>query len=186
MGFAVAAAAARRGAEVTLIAGPVALDTPSRVRRIDVGTGRQMYDAVLAEFERVDALIMAAAVADFTPVSPHSSKLKRGDLADRFVVECEKNPDILLAAGKRKKQQVLVGFALETEHEVEHARAKLSAKHLDLIVANNPLVEGAAFGSDTNLVTILHADGRVDRLPLKSKGEVAHDILNRVLPLLRS
>jgi phosphopantothenoylcysteine decarboxylase/phosphopantothenate--cysteine ligase len=186
MGFAVAAAAARRGADVTLIAGPVALDTPSRVRRIDVETGRQMYEAVLAEFDRADALIMAAAVADFTPASPSRSKLKRGELEDRFILECEKNPDILRAAGARKKHQVLVGFALETEDEVEHARAKLSAKRLDMIVANNPLVEGAAFGSDTNVVTILYADGRIDRLPLTSKGEIAHGILNRVHPLLRS
>lgn len=181
MGFAIAAAAARRGAAVTLISGPVQLPTPAGVHRIDVTTAREMHDTVLREFDGTDALIMAAAVADFTPATVAATKIKREMVAgDSWSIACVKNPDILRAASQRKKHQVLVGFALETNDELAHARRKLTEKQLDLVVMNNPNVEGAAFGSDTNVVTLLGRDGSTVELPRRSKAEVANDILDRV------
>jgi phosphopantothenoylcysteine decarboxylase/phosphopantothenate--cysteine ligase len=186
MGFALAATAARRGANVTLISGPVHLPTPVGVRRIDVTTAREMASAVEQEFPTTSALIMTAAVADFSPVHPAEDKIKREAVSgDRMTLEMEKNPDILRGAGERKARQVLVGFALETSNGLQNARQKLAAKHLDAVVLNDPTEEGAGFGTDTNVVTILMADGRVDRLPQMSKLAVADEILNRVAPLLR-
>jgi phosphopantothenoylcysteine decarboxylase / phosphopantothenate---cysteine ligase len=186
MGFALATMAARRGAEVTLISGPVHLPTPVGVRRIDIITAREMARAVEKEFPATDALIMTAAVSDFTPVHPAGEKIKREAISgDRMTLEMEKNPDILRGAGERKARQVLVGFALETSNGLQNARQKLAAKHLDAVVLNDPTVEGAGFGTDTNVVTIVMADGREDRLPQMSKLAVAEEILNRVSPLLR-
>ena len=185
MGFAIAAAAARRGAAVTLIAGPVQLATPEGVGRIDVMTAHEMHEAVLFAFEGTDALIMAAAVADFTPATVATTKIKRESVeGDRWNIECTKNPDILRTAADRRKRQVMVGFALETSDEIAHARRKLEAKRLDLIVMNNPNVEGSAFGSDTNVVTLLAADGSTEQMPRKSKIDVANEILDRVARLL--
>jgi phosphopantothenoylcysteine decarboxylase/phosphopantothenate--cysteine ligase len=185
MGFALAAAAARRGATVTLIAGPVQLPTPPSVRRIDVTRAREMHDAVIAAFDAADVLIMAAAVADFSPADVSSSKIKRDGIAgNQWNLACVKNPDILGAVSEKKKHQVVVGFALETANELVHARRKLENKRLDLIVMNNPTVEGAAFGSDTNVVTLLSADGTTEALPRKPKTDVAHDILDRVVRLM--
>jgi phosphopantothenoylcysteine decarboxylase/phosphopantothenate--cysteine ligase len=184
MGFAIAAAAARRGAGVTLIAGPVQLPTPAGVRRLDVTTAREMHDAVLKEFDDTDALIMAAAVADFTPATVATTKIKRETVSgESWNIACVKNPDILRAATDRKKHQVMVGFALETTDELAHARRKLTEKQLDLVVMNNPNVEGAAFGADTNVVTLLTADGTTEQLPRKPKTDVAHDILDRIAHL---
>jgi phosphopantothenoylcysteine decarboxylase / phosphopantothenate---cysteine ligase len=184
MGFAIAAAAARRGAAVTLVAGPVELPTPPGVRRVDVTTAREMHDAVLKEFDGTDVLIMAAAVADFTPATVAPTKIKREQVAgDGWNISCVKNPDILRAASERKKHQMLVGFALETNDELAHARRKLAEKHLDLVVMNNPNVDGAAFGSETNVVTLLAADGTTEELPRRSKADVANDILDRVTRL---
>jgi len=185
MGFALAMAAAQRGCAVTLIAGPVQLSTPPGVQRIDVATAREMYDAVLDAFDGTDALIMAAAVGDFAPATVSETKIKRELVAgDRWSIECTKNPDILRAASERKKRQVMVGFALETSDELVNARRKLEVKRVDLMVMNNPNVKGSAFGSDTNTVTLLAADGAVEPLPQKSKLDVAHDILDRVARLM--
>jgi phosphopantothenoylcysteine decarboxylase / phosphopantothenate---cysteine ligase len=186
MGFALAALAARRGAEATLISGPVHLPTPPGVRRIDVVTARDMARAVDEEFPCTDVLIMTAAVADFSPVNPAADKIKReGIPGDRLTLEMEKNPDILRGAAERKARQVLVGFALETSNGLQNARQKLAAKHLDVVVLNDPTEDGAGFGTDTNVVTILMADGTADHLPKMSKLAVAEEILNRVIPLLR-
>jgi len=185
MGFALAAAAAQRGAEVTLISGPVHLHTPRQVRRIDVVTAAEMLEAARREFPATDLLLMAAAVADFAPMAPSTSKVKREAIAgDRVTLELVKNPDILKVLGREKTHQVLVGFALETDDGEEHARRKLEAKNLDAIVLNNPREEGAGFGTDTNIVTILLADGTRERLPRMMKLEVADEILNRIAPLL--
>jgi phosphopantothenoylcysteine decarboxylase / phosphopantothenate---cysteine ligase len=185
MGFAIAAAAAQRGAAVTLISGPVHLSTPSRVKRVEVTTAQHMHDAVLEHFTDTDVLIMAAAVADFSPAEVAETKIKREKIADdRWMIECVKNPDILRAAAGRKKHQVLIGFALETNDEIAHARKKLETKGLDLIVMNNPGVEGAGFGSETNVVTLLSPDGTAEKLPRKSKTDVANDILDRVVRLI--
>lgn len=186
MGFALANAAALRGAEVTLVSGPVALHTPRNIRRIDIQTAREMQEALFKEFPATDLVIMAAAVADFTPVSPSTEKIKRETQGDHGVVlELKKNPDILKSLGEQKAHQILVGFALETHNGLKSAQEKLAGKHLDAIVLNNPTDEGAAFGADTNVVTIIMSDGTVERLPKLSKFEVATRILDRVVPLLK-
>lgn len=185
MGFAVANAAALRGAEVTLVSGPVHLRTPRNTKRIDVSTAIEMQTAVRKEFPAADLVVMTAAVADFSPAAPAADKLKREQKPDdHFTVELKKNPDILKGLGEEKTHQVLVGFALETSDGISNARQKLSAKHLDAIVLNNPLEEGAAFGGDTNVATVITADGTTERLPRMSKFDVANEILNRVVRLL--
>ena len=185
MGFALAEAAAARGATVTLIAGPVQLSTPAGMDRIDVSTAREMKDAVLSQFERCDVLIMAAAVGDFSPASVAQSKIKREKAgAEHLTIECVQNPDILRMAAERRSRQILVGFALETDNGLAHAREKRAAKKLDLIVLNDPRAEGAAFGADTNVVTLIDRDDAATPLPLLPKVEVAHHILDRVVHLL--
>lgn len=185
MGFAIAEAAVRRGASVTLIAGPVSLATPKGLRRVDVTTAREMRNAVMEAFDACDALIMSAAVADFTPSVSHDRKVKREQIdGERFTLDLAKSPDILKEAGQRKNRQILVGFALETDNGIEHARAKLSAKQLDIIVLNNPLEEGAGFGSDSNAVVLLASSGEHTKLPLLPKIDVAHRILDALRPLL--
>jgi phosphopantothenoylcysteine decarboxylase / phosphopantothenate---cysteine ligase len=185
MGFALAAAAAQRGAEVTLISGPVQRATPRNVRRIDVTTAAEMEQAVLKEFSRCDVLIMAAAVADFAPLKPSPGKIKREKLpGTTLTLEFKQNPDILKTASSRKSHQLMIGFALETENGVENAGKKLAAKNLDLVVLNDPTAEGAGFGADTNVVSLVSADGTVEHLPRKSKIDVAHAVLSRIAPLL--
>ena len=181
-----AAAARRRGARVTLIAGPVSLSTPPGVRRIDVRTSGEMMEAVLEEAAAQDVVVMAAAVADFAPATVAPAKIKRALApAESRTLVLKNNPDILKALGERKGRQVLVGFALETEDGPRNARGKLQEKHLDLIVLNNPLDPGAAFGSDTNVVTILGAQtGANEELGRLPKTEVAERLLDRIRPLL--
>ena len=186
MGFAVAHAAALRGAEVTLVSGPVSLKTPRNTRRIDVQTAIEMQQVVEKEFPAVDLVVMSAAVADYSPAEPAQSKMKREPQSGRRVtMEMKENPDILKSLGEHKRHQVLVGFALETDNGIENAKRKLAAKHLDAIVLNDPTEEGAGFGVDTNVVTVITPDGKMDRLPKLSKFDVANEILNRVTPLLK-
>jgi phosphopantothenoylcysteine decarboxylase/phosphopantothenate--cysteine ligase len=186
MGFALAAVAAERGAHVTLIAGPVHLETPPGVRRIDVTTAKEMHAAVFREFDATDILLMNAAVADYSPSSPSPRKIKRDKSSQGgMVLELSANPDILREAGLRKKNQVLVGFALETENGIEHAKAKLAEKHLDIIVLNNALQPGAGFGIDTNIVTIIESSGEPKTFPKMAKREVARRILDSAALLLR-
>ncbi len=184
MGFALATAAAQRGAEVTLIAGPVSLETPRHVRRIDVESAEEMARAVIDESSRVDAVIMAAAVADFTPEKPVSSKIKKTKDSSRLSLYLKHTTDILAALGKKKRRPLLVGFALETENGRAHAETKLTSKNLDLIVLNSLRDEGAGFGSDTNVVTLIHQNGNVEKLKKMAKYDVAHAILDRVKNLL--
>ncbi len=185
MGFAVANAAAQRGAEVTLISGPVSLQTPRNTRRVNVRTAGEMLQAVDRELKDKELLVMTAAVADFSPVRPSAGKVKRESVpGGRWTIECIANPDILKSVGERTAHPVLVGFALETEDGMEQAKRKLQAKHLDMIVLNNPNDEGAAFGEDTNLVTFLTPDGGTEQLPKLTKFEVANRLLDRVRPLL--
>jgi phosphopantothenoylcysteine decarboxylase / phosphopantothenate---cysteine ligase len=186
MGFAIATAASLRGAEVTLISGPVALKTPRNVRRIDVRTACEMQEAAHKEFTLADIVIMAAAVADYAPSQPSEEKIKReAQATDAFVLSLKKNPDILKSLGEQKTIQVLIGFALETNDGVENAQKKLAAKNLDAIVLNNANEEGAGFETDTNIVTVITADGKIEQLPKLPKFDVANEILNRVLPLLK-
>lgn len=184
MGFALAAAAAQRGAQVTLISGPVRLETPAGVRRIDVTTAAEMARAVEQEFPSSRVFVAAAAVADFTPAVHSPSKIKR-EQTGTMTMELKRNPDILAHAGERKRpDQVLVGFALETDAGEANARKKLTAKHLDLIVLNTITDEGAGFGVDTNVVTVFGADGSAERLPKLAKTVVAQRIFDRVTRLL--
>jgi len=186
MGFAIANAAAQRGATVTLIAGNIQHKTPRNVQRIDVSTAADMYDAVMANRSKQDIIIMSAAVADFTPVKPSSKKLKKtGANAGGMTLELTATKDILKEVGKKNAGSVLVGFALETHDGVKHAKEKLKAKKLDLIVLNNPQEKGAGFGTDTNVVTIISRSGKVEKLPKMSKFEVAHELLDRAAKRLK-
>jgi phosphopantothenoylcysteine decarboxylase/phosphopantothenate--cysteine ligase len=161
------------------------LTTPSGVQRIDVVSAQQMADAVERCFSDADMLVMAAAVADFSPAEPHPEKLKRGAIAgETLTLVLRKNPDILAAVAARKERRVVVGFALETTNGEAEARRKLEAKHLDLIVLNNPLERGAAFGEETNIVTLIGTDGPPERLPQLLKLDVANRILDRIRPRL--
>ena len=184
MGYAVAEAAARRGARVILISGPVSLETPVGAERVDVRTTEQMHRAVLAGLDRATVVIMAAAVADYRPVMPSLNKLKRG--AARLNIEFEPTVDILADVSRRKGEQLLVGFAAETEQLAEHARRKLKEKSADLIVANDVTAPGAGFDHDTNVVTLFRSDGREQSLPKLTKIQVAHRILDEVVELRRS
>jgi len=187
MGFALANAAALRGGTVTLISGPVSLRTPRNVRRIDVRTASEMQKAVELEFANADALIMAAAVADYAPAQVAEQKLKReNQKGESMNLELRKNPDILRTIGQTKKNRVVVGFALETERGPENAKRKLAEKNLDLIILNNPREEGAAFGGDTNVVTIISPTGESRSLPKMSKFDVANEILDQVARLLKA
>jgi len=183
MGFALANAAALRGADVTLVSGPVHLRTPRNTRRIDVSTASEMLEAVSKEFAGTDILIMAAAVGDYSPVHTAPQKIKREENSPGMTLGLKANPDILKSLASRKKHQTMVGFALETENGVENARRKLAAKSLDAIVLNNPGVDGAGFGTDTNVVTIISASGEVKELPLMAKFDVANAILNQIVHL---
>jgi phosphopantothenoylcysteine decarboxylase/phosphopantothenate--cysteine ligase len=145
-----------------------------------------MNAAVMAEFPATDLLIMTAAVADFAPARSSQQKIKREQKpGGKFVLELLENPDILEAAGAKKTGQMIIGFALETENGVENARKKLASKNLDIVVLNNPLVEGAGFSTDTNVVTVITASGKVEEFPLMSKIDVANALLSRALKGLR-
>ena len=179
MGFALAGELARRGAEVTLVCGPVALPTPDEaIRRIDVESAAQMYDKTVGLFAEADMAVLAAAVADFTPARQEAVKIKRkGPMS----LELEPTRDIAAELGKMKKNgQVLVGFALETDAGMDSACGKLERKNLDMIVLNSLSDEGAGFSGDTNKVTLISRGGVVEALPLKSKQDVARDIVDRI------
>ena len=185
MGFALANAAALRGAAVTLVSGPVRRETPRNVTRIDVESAEQMQIAVNSHARSADAVIMAAAVADFTPGAPAKNKIKKDAAKKQFSLELTGTPDILLSLGQKKKKGTLVvGFALETQDELHNAQEKLKKKNLDFIVLNSLKDTGAGFGSDTNVVTIVDRKGRAEKLPLMSKFDVANEILNRIQKLM--
>ncbi|HEY5614796.1 MAG TPA: bifunctional phosphopantothenoylcysteine decarboxylase/phosphopantothenate--cysteine ligase CoaBC [Bacteroidota bacterium] len=183
MGFALANAAAQRGASVTLVAGPVHLETSRNVKRIDVESAREMHEAVTRNAKSADAVIMAAAVADFTPAQQAKQKIKKSG-ADGMELSLTHTTDILGALGRSKKNTVLVGFALETQDELKNAKEKLKKKNLDLIVLNSLNDKGAGFGSDTNVVTIIDASGKAEKLGTLPKFDVANAILDRVKKIL--
>jgi len=179
MGFALATDLARRGAQVTLVSGPTWLETPVGVQRVDVTTSAEMLDAVLAHKE-ADYIFMAAAVADYTTAEVHASKIKKQD--DQLVLHLNRTPDILANLGKlRRKGQILVGFAMETENGLENARKKLDEKNLDWIVLNDLREEGAGFGTETNRVTLIGKDGSSYPMEIMSKPDVAAALLDRIL-----
>ena len=185
MGVAIADAARRRGASVTLIAGHLEVPPPPNVRTVRAGTVAEMRDAVRAALPAADALVMAAAPADFRPAARASQKIKKGAFSGGTSLELEPADDILRSTiDSRKKGCIVVGFALETENLMENSVEKLKRKSLDLIVANDATEEGAGFGADTNRVTILSADGSREDIPLMQKSEVADIILDRVTALM--
>lgn len=178
MGYEVAAAAARRGAEVILVSGPTHLDTPAGVRRVNVRSARDMYAAVLAEYENADAVIKAAAVADYRPAETAEHKIKKTD--GPLTLTLTRNPDILYELGQKKHGQILVGFAAETQNVETYAQEKLAKKNLDFIVANNVAEKDAGFGVLTNHVKIFFADGRAEDHPLMAKAALAGVILDHL------
>jgi phosphopantothenoylcysteine decarboxylase/phosphopantothenate--cysteine ligase len=183
MGIALAEAAWRRGAEVTLIAGPLAVPEPAAIRVVHVETTAEMAAAVSDALGATEVLIMAAAPADFRPASPASVKIKKASAPASLVLA--PTQDILATTvGERRPGAITVGFALETNDAVSGGRAKLAAKSLDLVVVNDATEDGAGFGVDTNRVTLLSKDGPDETLPLMSKREVADVILDRVGALL--
>lgn len=184
MGFAVAAAAQQRGAQVTLIAGPTNLTVPVGVHCVPVFSADEMHAAVFDHLDDSDVVIKAAAVTDYRPVHRSGQKMKKTD--DHLTLELEKNPDILAELGQQKQGRILVGFAAETERLLVHAAEKLQKKNLDLIVANDITREGAGFDGDTNIVRILHADGKVEEFEKMSKKAVAQRLLDRVKPLWKA
>lgn len=183
MGFAIADECARRGADVTLVAGPVSIECEQKtVKRVNVETAREMHEAASAAFPACDVAILSAAVADYRPATEASEKIKRTTAG--MTIELEANPDIAASLGAQKsKGQLLVGFALETNNGEEHARAKLNKKNLDFIVLNSLEDKGAGFSCDTNKVTIIDREGKSD-YPLKSKKDVAKDIVSYMSKLL--
>jgi phosphopantothenoylcysteine decarboxylase / phosphopantothenate---cysteine ligase len=184
MGYAVAGAAARRGAHVHLVTGPTLLATPPGVERIDVRSAREMHRVVMDRFAQCSIGVFAAAVADYRPAESLPRKMKRG--SEALTLRLEPNPDILADAARDKVDRLVVGFAAETDHLAENARKKLVAKNADLIVANDVTAEGAGFDVDTNVVTLFARDGRDLPLPRMSKQEVAERILDEVLRLRSS
>ena len=178
MGYAIARAAMLRGADVTLVTGPVSIAPPPFVRVVPVLSAEDMFQAVTSVSDRQDAVIKAAAVADYTPLSVSDQKVKKKD--GEMSIELKRTKDILKFLGEHKPDgQFLCGFSMETENMLQNSRKKLAQKHVDMIVANSLRTSGAGFGTDTNVVTLITRDGE-EELPLMSKDEVAHQILNRI------
>jgi phosphopantothenoylcysteine decarboxylase/phosphopantothenate--cysteine ligase len=183
MGVAIAEAARRRGADVILIAGHLEVAAPSDVERIDASTTDDMRDAVASALPRADVLIMAAAPADFRPVARAASKIKKGEKIS--AIDLSPTDDILASTiASRRKNAVIVGFALETDDLIRNARSKLEKKNLDMIVANNANEDGAGFRVKTNRVTLITKDGAADEIPLMQKTDLADVILDRVEQML--
>lgn len=177
MGYALAKIAMERGAEVTLVTGKTYIEKPDFVKIIDVKSAKEMFDAVDKEFDSQDIVIMSAAVADYRPKTVADEKIKKND--GEMAIELERTDDILGTMSKRKKNQFLCGFSMETEHMLENSKNKLKKKNLDMICANNLKVEGAGFGTDTNVVTLItENEGR--QLPIMSKEQVANEILTEI------
>jgi len=184
MGFALARAARRRGAQVTLVSGPTHLDPPAGVQLLPINTALEMEKEVLKAFPSSTIVIKAAAVTDYRPETFVPQKIKKKQSALHLALV--QNPDILYQLGQKKKGQFLVGFAAETEDLLKNAQQKLKEKRLDLIVANPIGQTGAGFGSDTNQVLLLFSDGKTKSLPILTKDEVAHFIFDTILKIKRS
>lgn len=182
MGYAIAEEAAKEGAEVVLISGPVNIPVPNGVNVVKVKSAEDMYQAVMEQYNQADIVIKTAAVADYRPKISHEQKMKKQP--GEQVLELERTKDILFELGQRKDQQILVGFAAETENVEEYAMGKLKKKNTDMIVANNVKTAGAGFGTETNIVTIYKKDGTSLELPIMSKHEVAQKLLEQISLLL--
>ena len=182
MGYAIAEAAKKRGAEVILVSGPSALTPPDGVEFIGVESAAEMRDAVMEHFSEADMIIKAAAVADYRVRNASDQKIKKND--EELTLVLEKNPDILKELGEKKRTgQILVGFAAETQNLLEYAKAKLEKKNLDMIVANDVSRKDAGFNTDTNVVKLLYRNGTIEELPIMTKQKLADELLNRVLKI---
>ena len=182
MGFEISRAAANAGAEVVLISANSTLEPPFGVQFVKIESAIEMREAVLSEFNSVDAVIMSAAVADYRVKNPSTQKIKKS--AETLTLELVKNPDILRELGTLKKSQILVGFAAETQNILDYARKKLVEKNLDFIVANDVTAEGAGFSVSTNIASIIWRDGTVESLPLMSKAALAEKIIAEIAKIL--
>lgn len=181
MGYAIAKAASQRGANVTLVTGAAQIEPYRFVETVPVTSAREMFEAVISRADYQDMIIKAAAVADYRPVTIADNKIKKQD--NNMSIALERTDDILKYLGEhRRKDQILCGFSMETEHMLENSRAKLAKKNLDVIVANNVKTKGAGFGVDTNVVTIISKDHEIE-LPLMSKEEVANQLLDFLLSI---
>lgn len=181
MGYAIAEAASNRGAEVVLVSGPVSISQPLFVKKIDVTTAKEMFEAVKSEYDDADIVIKAAAVADYRPKNVSSEKIKKFD--GEAKIELERTDDILKYLGEHKKNQFLCGFSMETQNMIENSKSKLEKKNLDMIAANNLKVKGAGFQGDTNVVTLITKNS-VKELPILTKQEIAHKILDEIISLM--
>ena len=178
MGYAIAEDAAKRGAKVILVSGQTNLECPIGVERMNIRSALEMYDMVHKYFDWADAVIKTAAVADYRPKEMSSHKIKKN--GDNLILELVPNPDILKSLGERKKGQVLVGFAAETQNVIEYAKDKIQKKKLDFIVANNIAAAGAGFKGDTNIATIIEKDGTITEYEKMYKSELGNVILDKV------
>lgn len=182
MGYAIAAQLKELGADVTLISGPSALKSPQGILKISVTSAADMLGACEEHFQTADIVVMSAAVADYTPIHVASQKIKKKE--NKFAIELKKTVDILATLGaKKNEQQLLIGFALETNNELENAKDKLIRKNLDFIVLNSMQDKGAGFATDTNKVTIIERSGNIHEFSIKSKEEVAEDICSIIVSL---
>ena len=182
MGFAVAEEAAARGADVTLVAGPVSLPDPHGVKRVDVTTAEEMHEAVHGIYEQTDVVIKAAAVADYRPSEVSEEKMKKSE--GTWEVTLERTPDILQSLGEKKTHQYLVGFAAESENIESYAKEKLQDKNADLIAANSIVAKGSGFDGDTNELMLYDTSGEMEHISLTSKKEAASSLLNAVMERL--
>lgn len=183
MGYAVAEAAIERGAQVLLISGPVSIERPEGAEIVNVTTAQQMYEEVMKSYKAFDCIVMVAAVADYKPQTVSELKIKKSSSID--ALKLEKTIDILNELGKIKGNRILAGFCAETDNLMENARSKVEQKNLDLIIANDVTVEGAGFGTDTNIIKIIKKDGTVTELPIMSKLSAADKILDEISALRR-
>ncbi|MGA2298204.1 MAG: bifunctional phosphopantothenoylcysteine decarboxylase/phosphopantothenate--cysteine ligase CoaBC [FCB group bacterium] len=181
MGFSLAKEAQKAGADVVLVSGPVMLQTPDGVRRIDVESADEMYDVVCEEFQNTDIALLAAAVADFTPISPFSGKIKKIQVGDRLTLELQSTNDILATLGTLKtEKQKLVGFALESSNDIENGFMKLKQKNCDMIIVNSAVKPRSGFRGDDNTITILTSNGLSESFPAMSKDKCSQIILKKV------
>ena len=182
MGYAIAQNASMRGAKVILVSGPVSLETPYGVERVNVSSARDMHDAVISRLDKVDWVIKSAAVGDYRPETTADEKIKKKD--DDMSISLVRNPDILAEIGSKKQNHQLVcGFSMETQDLLNNSRAKLQKKNCDMLVANNLKTEGAGFAHDTNVATLLYRDGTHEPLSLMQKDDLASIVLDRLLKL---
>ena len=183
MGYAIAKVAASRGADVTLVSGPTNIEPPSNIKKfVKVQSAKDMYNAIIDNFDENQVIIKSAAVADYKPKNYCNKKIKKSN--DDLVIELDRNKDIAYEIGKIKKDKILVGFAAETNDLIENAKRKVEKKNLDFIVANDLTEEGAGFGTDTNIVKIIDREGNISKYPQMKKDEVAGVILDKVKSLL--